>query len=465
VERFMGDAVPWVGFVIGLATVLATGGSIVTTVIMPRFSRSRIALTAWRLVERPYIVLARKLPSYNAKDRVLAALGPMAVIATLILWIVLLFVGYALMFWPLIHGDFGAAMELSGSSLFTLGFDSIGRPGPMALEFLAAGSGLLVVAIQISYLPTLYSTYNRRETLVTALAGRAGVPTWGPEILARHYLSEAAETLPALYAAWETLAADVAESHSSYPWLMVFRSPNPLQHWVVSMLAILDSAALYISLAPGRVPAEARQCLRMGYLCLRALAREMGFQVSDDPRPDDPIALTFEQYSRGVEHLRRAGFPLERDAAESWADFRGWRVNYEMAAYKLADYFIAVPAPWSGTRSFLSREAAFDVLRTRPRYRTPDDPEGMRVLERAEATGKGGKAAAFAEPPLVESPPPDVPATVSPSVPHDGAPLRRGPTGTPRPGAAGGSLAGTKPGAHTKGERGAGQAGTVKRRG
>ena len=53
----MGDAVPWVGFVIGLATVLATGGSIVTTVIMPRFSRSRIALTAWRLVERPALAL------------------------------------------------------------------------------------------------------------------------------------------------------------------------------------------------------------------------------------------------------------------------------------------------------------------------------------------------------------------------------------------------------------------------
>jgi hypothetical protein len=370
----------------------------------------------------------------------------------------MLFVGYGLMFWPLINGGFGAALDLSGSSIFTLGFDSVSQPGPMALEFVAAGSGLAVVAIQISYLPTLYSTYNRRETLVTALAGRAGVPAWGPEILARHYLSEASATLPALYSAWETLAADVAESHASYPWLMMFRSPNPLQHWVVSMLAILDSAALYIALAPGRVPAEARQCLRMGYLCLRDLAREMGLAVDDDPRPDDPIALTFEQFSRGVEHLRRAGFPLERETADAWPDFRGWRVNYETAAYKLADYLVAVPAPWSGKRSFLTREAVFDVLRTRPRYRTPDDPEGMRVLAAAEASGKGKRDDVFAEPPLVESP---SEGKVGGGPPRAGAPAGTAPTDTPPFGDALGRKAGAQP----EGGRSVRQAGALKRPG
>jgi hypothetical protein len=149
------------------------------------------------------------------------------------------------------------------------------------------------------------------------------------------------------------------------------------------MLAMLDSAALYISLSPGQVPAEARQCLRMGYLCLRALARQLGINVNEDPRPDDPIALPYERYVRGVEHLRRAGFPIEREMDVAWPDFQGWRVNYEAAAYGLADYLVAVPAPWSGKRSFMTREAAFDVMRNRPRYRTPDDPEGTRILETA----------------------------------------------------------------------------------
>lgn len=376
--------VRWLAFLVGLALVLSTARSIITTVIMPRFSRSWIALLAWRVVERPFFWVVRHLRSYDAKDRLLSGLGPVSVLALLVTWLVLTFLGYALMLWPLIgDGQFGSALYLSGSSIFTLGFDTSNRPGPIALEFFGAASGLIVVALQISYLPTIYSAYNRRETLVTALSSRAGVPAWGPEILARHHLSEASATLPALYAAWETLAADITETHSSYPWLMAFRSPNPLHHWVVSLLAVLDSAALYISLAPGQVPAEARQCLRMGYLALRALARELGMQVNEDPRPDDPIALTYEQYARGVEHLRRAGFPLERDPREAWPDFWGWRVNYEAAAHALADYLVAVPAPWSGKRSFMTREAAFDVLRNRPRYRTPDDPEGRRILETA----------------------------------------------------------------------------------
>jgi hypothetical protein len=150
------------------------------------------------------------------------------------------------------------------------------------------------------------------------------------------------------------------------------------------MLAVLDSAALYISLAPGRVPAEARQCLRMGYLCLRALAKQLNIQVNDDPRPDAPIDLSYDRYVLGVEHLRRAGFPLEREASEAWPDFRGWRVNYEAAAHGLANYLVAVPAPWSGKRIFMTKEAVFDVLRNRPRYRTPDDPEGTQLLGAAE---------------------------------------------------------------------------------
>ena len=82
-----------------------------------------------------------------------------------------------------------------------------------------------------------------------------------------------------------------------------------------------------------------------------------------------------------MEHLLRAGFPLERTADEAWRDFHGWRVNYEAAAYALADVLVAVPAPWSGSRSKMTDQDLFDVLAMRPRYRTPDDPEGKLVLE------------------------------------------------------------------------------------
>ena len=108
----------------------------------------------------------------------------------------------------------------------------------------AAASGLIIVALQISYLPTMYSAYNRRETEVTLLRPRAGSPAWGPELLARAQLASGVEQLTPLYASWERWAADVAESHSSYPVLLRFRSPEPHSSWIISQLAVLDAAAV-----------------------------------------------------------------------------------------------------------------------------------------------------------------------------------------------------------------------------
>jgi hypothetical protein len=305
----------------------------------------------------------------------------MTILFTLAVWVVFFLVGYALLFLPFVGGDFWHGLWLSGSSLFTLGVTSLGQAGPVALEFLAAATGLTIIALLIGYLPTIYGAYNRRETLVTALSSRAGDPAWGPEVLARHALDHTLPTLCDVYRAWETLAADIMESHSSYPWLIVFRSPDPLHSWVTSLLAVMDSAALYLSLSPSTAPMEAGQCLRMGFLCMRKIGHITGAKINDDPRPDDPVELTYDQFVRAVDHLRHSDFPLERSTEDAWRDYKGWRVNYETAAYALADFVVAVPAPWSGKRA-TTITSIEEVLRRRPRFRTPEDPEGDMILER-----------------------------------------------------------------------------------
>ena len=370
--------IAWVGFVVGIVLVLITFRSIIGTIIVPRSTVSLITYRSWQVMHAGYMFVARRFGSYERQDSLLASLAPITILFTLGVWVVCFFLGYGLLFWPFMHGDFGLALWMSGSSIFTLGVASSAQPGPIALEFLAAATGLTVIALLIGYLPTIYSAYNRRETLVTALSSRSGDPAWGPEVLARHSLDNSIPSLCALYSSWETLAADIMESHSSYPWLIVFRSPDPLHCWVTSLLAVIDSAALFLALAPSRAPMEAGQCLRMGFLCLRKIGHITGAKIDDDPMPSDPLDLTFEQFARGVDHLRHVGFPMERTAEEAWRDYRGWRVNYETAAYALADFVVAVPAPWSGKRQSTITSVE-DVLLQRPRHRTPDDPEGDAV--------------------------------------------------------------------------------------
>jgi hypothetical protein len=218
----------------------------------------------------------------------------------LVVWLLLFLLSYALIFWPLV-GDLATSFDLAGSSLFTLGFTALHRSGPTILEFITAATGMMVIALQIGYLPTLYGAFNRRETLVTALNIRAGSPSWGPEILARHQTHRAQTTLPALFAAWETWAADIMESHSSYPWLLVFRSHEALHSWSVSLLAVLDAAALYLAVAPDEAPEEAHQCMQSGIVALSKLGR-----LAQNPRGSSPEEVS-GLHAKGVPDGAAAG--------------------------------------------------------------------------------------------------------------------------------------------------------------
>ncbi len=242
------------------------------------------------------------------------------------------------------------------------------------VDFIAAGTGLVLVALQIAYLPTLYGAYNRRETLVTLLQSRAGSPAWGPELLIRHQLVGLIDNMPSLFAEWERWAADVAESHSSYPSLLFLRSPRPQNSWVVSLIAVMDAAALVLAVDPDGAPIESRMVVRMGFTCLRDIAEATGIPFDPDPSPDDPIQLCPERSSTPpTADCEEVGFPVSRPAAEAWPHFRGWRVNYEAVAYTLAATLDAPPARWTGPRALFGSETL----------------EPVRPVDRRPTTGAG----------------------------------------------------------------------------
>ena len=164
-------------------------------------------------------------------------------------------------------------------------------------------------------------------------------------------------------------AADIAESHTNYPMLIRFRSPRPLQSWLIALLAVMDSAALLLALCPSRDRIEPRFCLRMGFSALREIATTVGIPVDDDPDPDGQIQLSYQDYLAGVTKLVDVGFPVERGAEEAWPHFRGWRVNYESTVYALAAATDAVPALWSGPR----RSPAEQIPPVRPKARRPTE--------------------------------------------------------------------------------------------
>src|SRR5580698_9447068 len=243
-----------VAAVIGALLVIAAAHSVTGTLIVSRPVSSRLTNWVDRAVDAAYQVVASRTADYQRRDQLLATQSAAILVTQLVVWLGVSFVGYALLLWPFAARGLASAFTDSGSSMFTLGFAE-----PAVIVFLAAATGLVIVALQIAYLPTLYASFNRRETEVALLNARAGVPSWGPELLARtHYALgsgvSSIATLPQLYADWERWAADVTESHTTYLPLVRFRSQKPLSSWVTSLLAVLDSAALYLALSPERAP-------------------------------------------------------------------------------------------------------------------------------------------------------------------------------------------------------------------
>jgi hypothetical protein len=349
----------WLGFAGGLVVVLGTLASVVGTLVVPRGITSRLSIAVDRALDAGFVQLVKRVRTFTGRDRILAWQSPLTLLIRLAVWLGLLVAGYALLLLPSVDGRIGPAFSDAGSSVFTLGYAAPAGSGSTTLEYLAAFTGLIVIGLQVGYLPTLYAAFNRRETEVSLLGSRAGVPAWGPEILARtRWGIDDGDTRPVLdelFTAWERWAAEVAESHTTYPTLARFRSPRPMSHWLTSLIAVMDAAALHLSLAPSREPKlSARLALRMGFVALDQIARIMRLPVTDDPDPDEPISVSFDEFRSATAMLRQVGYVIEVDDEQAWPHFRGWRANYDTAALLLARQLDAPPALWTGSRRWPS---------------------------------------------------------------------------------------------------------------
>jgi hypothetical protein len=349
-------AARYVAAAVGVLLVVTSASSVVGTLIVPRSVSSWLTRRVDQIVAAIYVALTTVARDARRRDRILATHAATILIAQIAAWLGMFFVGFSLILWPLVHGGITDAFRLAGPGLWEIGNDEARGGLQLALLDIASVIGILTITLQIAYLPTLYTEFNRRENAVTLLTARGGVPAWGPELLARtHYALgtgvSTVDTLPELYAEWENWAAEVGESHTTYLPLVRFRSPKPLSSWVTSLLAVLDSAALMLALNPSTAPVvPARLCLRAGFICFGDVARAMGFDIPLEPDPTAGITLSYQDFLDGIAVLRLVDFPLERSPEDAWPDFVGWRVNYEHAAFAIAYAVDAVPALWSGPR-------------------------------------------------------------------------------------------------------------------
>ncbi len=337
--------------VFGSALVIWTIGSAIKTVVLPRASSSILTRALFINVRRVFDAIAAPKRSFEFRDRVLAMYAPVALLALPAMWVALVIAGFTGVFWGTGVHPLSEAFTISGSSLLTLGFDRPEGSARAVLAFAEAGIGLGLVSLMISYLPTIYGAFSRREALVGMLEVRAGLPPSPTELITRYMRIGWLDRMhDDLFSRWEEWFIDVEESHTSQPSLVFFRSPHPERSWITAAGCVLDVAAIAASTIDRPHDSRADVMLRTGWFCLRRISDFFGLPYEPDPNAETQISVSRREFDLLCIELVAVGVPLKADRDQAWLDYKGWRVNYDETLVNLCSLVVAPPAKWSSDR-------------------------------------------------------------------------------------------------------------------
>jgi hypothetical protein len=358
-----GDVLAEVAGGVLVATVLL---SALRTVVLPQGRLTGITRFVFALVNRLLVGSERRL----LPRRLSGLYAPAALVSLPFAWSMLVCLGFALIFWGQDVGSFGDAWTISGSSLFTLGFARPDGNELILLTFVEATIGLGLVALLISFLPTLYTAYSAREQGVAMLTPLTGAPPSGTELVVRLHAAQALHGRTVWGQASEWFVA-VEQSHTAFPALSGFPPQDPTRSWVATAGTVLDAGALLLSvaeidhddLAVERTDFGALViALAHGSAALNGIARVAGLDVENTPTIVDllldrtavphEIAVTKEEYLTAVDELRNTQV-AEIDTEHGWERFTRIRAAYDRPLRGLAGYTHAPPAPWTTDRALV----------------------------------------------------------------------------------------------------------------
>jgi hypothetical protein len=208
----------------------------------------------WRL----WRAAAQHVPSEEARERLLAVYGPLSLLGLLILWVLLLLVGWGLVWWVLSDRLSGVhsyldALYFAGVGFFTVGFGDVVPVGGLArmLALVQAFMGMFTIALVIGYLPTLFGAFSRREAQLLTLDDLTDERTSSTGLITAWHADGGLDGLAAAFADWERWCAEVFDSHTAYPMLAFFRSRQPGQHWLTALGVVTDAASICLAAIKG----------------------------------------------------------------------------------------------------------------------------------------------------------------------------------------------------------------------
>jgi hypothetical protein len=348
----------------GVALIVGMLSDAVATLIVTQGSSGpwRPTRIFYAVTWRSTRAVAARLPDRSG-EYVLNVYPALSLLGLLVLWLVGLMVGWSLVYWGLdqrIGGstDWGTLVYYAGSSLVTPVFGSAHGSLVRMLTLLETLTGVVTIALMISYLPALYGAYSRRESRLLTLDDPSGGRITPVRVIALNAPGGDLEMLYRSLAEWESWTADILESHVSYPMLALFRSQHAGQSWVTALGLVTDAATLTTACVEGARDREASFLSRRGRRAIVEISRRLHVPVEGAPQ----TWLVRENFEIAWTQLVSLGLPL-RDQEEAWLDLQRLRSAYGDQLELLIDFLVAPHGFWGHSAEDTVAEEVAEVAR------------------------------------------------------------------------------------------------------
>ena len=329
----------------GMVLVITTLSAAIRSFVLPRNEVVLMNVWVFRSIRTIFDAAAKTANSYERRDRIMAHYAPVALVALPVVWEALVSVGYTALYWAVGVGSLKVCYELSGSSLLTLGTAKTYGMWLNMLTYSEATLGLLLLTLLLSYLPTIYQAFSRREVTVALLELRAGTPPTAACLLGWLNHDGSVQNDDAQWAAWEQWFVEIEESHTSLPILSFFRSPQPGRSWVTSCGLILDAAALLFSAVDGPRPRQTQLTFKAGCLALNRVYRFFDDRTGTEPTDllpgEDALDPGRADFDQACAQLQAQGMCLCDDRTAAWQQYQELRSRYASALDFLAKLTMA----------------------------------------------------------------------------------------------------------------------------
>ncbi|GAC1425309.1 MAG: hypothetical protein NVSMB5_19590 [Candidatus Velthaea sp.] len=343
--------------VLGIAFIAITITDIFQSVIVPRPAGRRFRPSAYisRFGWQTWRAIAYRMDDNRRREDFLGTYGPLQLVVLLVFWVVMLIVGYGLVFFGLRDQlrpapDLGAALYFAGTSLLTIGYGDIIPAGGVArfVSLAAGASGFGVVAIVTTYLFAILGAFQKREAFVVVFTNRAGAPPSGLETILIHAKLGLEASLPLTMRDAQAWMAEVMETHIAYPTLTYFRSNHDNISWIGVFGALLDTSTLVITtLDLPAASGEAAITNRLARHFVNDFSNYFGFEPGDD------IGVERAEFDIVYDKLGAAGIAL-RPRDRAWEEFALLRSTYAERLNEIARWWLIPPAQWVGDRSIIA---------------------------------------------------------------------------------------------------------------